>query len=140
MESGIDFNRADIVIQYGVASDETKTIQQAGRGGRDSDNRSLFLIMYEPWVMEVDISNVPAGELEEDPDRPFCVDGKKYQNKISRTSIHCIRTIQCLTCICSSFTTYLQDKTPEGQLIPLLYVMHTQQQTFSMRFCHGILL
>jgi superfamily II DNA/RNA helicase len=30
MESGIDFNQADIVIQYGIPSDETKTIQRGG--------------------------------------------------------------------------------------------------------------
>jgi hypothetical protein len=34
-------------------------------------------MMDEPWINTLDISEVPAEELEEDPDQPFDLSSKK---------------------------------------------------------------
>jgi hypothetical protein len=34
-------------------------------------------MIFEKWVNEIDVSEVPSEELDEDPDRPFDVSGKK---------------------------------------------------------------
>jgi hypothetical protein len=44
------------------------------------------------------------------------VGNKKFPTKTERTSIHCIRTIQCSTCLRQIFATYLHDDAPEGKL------------------------
>jgi superfamily II DNA helicase RecQ len=114
MESGIDFKRADVVIQYGIALDETKTIQCGGRGGRNRDDKSIFLIMYEPWVKELDISKIPNKELQDSPDCPFSTVHKKSPTKQEHTSVQCIKTIQSRLCIRRNWALYLNDETPEG--------------------------
>jgi superfamily II DNA helicase RecQ len=114
MESGIDFIRADIVCQYGIPSDGTRLIQRGGRGGRNPEDRSLFLIMYEPWVKDLDLTTVPPAELEDDPDRPFTLSSSKRQPKSERTGCFCIHVVQSTSCIRSTFARYLDDPSPEG--------------------------
>ena len=75
MESGIDFNKADVVIQYGTPADGTMTIQRGGCGGRNMKDQSLFLIMYEPWAVDANLDGLP--DDGDDPDRPFSFDNKR---------------------------------------------------------------
>ena len=114
MESGIDFNRVDLVCQYGIAADGTKLLQRGGRGGRNPNDKSIFLVMYEPWVKELDLSNIPAAKFAEDPDRPFIISSSKRQPKTERTGCFCISLVQSATCIRRLFADYLGDSSFEG--------------------------
>jgi hypothetical protein len=73
-------------------------------------------MMYEDWVDNLDVSEVPPDELEEDPDRPFQLAYKKFPTKEERTGIHSIQTLQTANrcCLRKSFATYLNDTTPTG--------------------------
>ena len=92
MESGIDFNKADVVIQYGTPADGTMTIQHGGRGGRNMKDQSLFLIMYEPWAVDTNLDGLP--DNRDNPDRPFSSDNKKYSTKLACTSQFSLRLLQ----------------------------------------------
>ena len=74
-------------------------------------------MMYEGFVDELDVSEVPLDELEEDPDHPFELAYKKYLTKEERTGIHSIQTLQSTNkkCICRIFTEYLNDTTSTGK-------------------------
>ena len=73
-------------------------------------------MMYEGFVDELDVSEVPLDELEEDPDRPFELAYKKYPTKEERAGIHSIQTLQSTNkkCICRIFAEYLNDTTSTG--------------------------
>jgi hypothetical protein len=89
---GIDFNRCH-VITCGICNDGTK-IQRGGRAVRDPNNQALFLVIFENWVHEFDIREVPFEELDEDPDRPLDISGKKFPMKLERTGIFNIKLLQ----------------------------------------------
>jgi hypothetical protein len=75
-------------------------------------------MIYEPWIDDVDISAVPNEELEEDPDRPFDLSGKKYPTKMERTGIFSIKMLQDKTvCLRQHFADYLHDDSPNGLLL-----------------------
>jgi superfamily II DNA helicase RecQ len=120
MESGIDFKRADVVIQYGTPADGTLTIQRGGRGGRDMKDRSLFLIMYEPWAVEVNLDGLP--DDGDDPDRPFSSDNKKYGSKLARTGLFSLRLLQSRTCIRRHLLRYLRDESSGCTSLVLLII------------------
>jgi hypothetical protein len=114
---GIDFNQCN-VITYGICSDGTKTIQRGGRAGRNPCDKALFLMIFEKWVNEIDVSEVPSEELDEDPDRPFDVSGKKYPTKMERTGIYSINMLQdTATCIRKMFADYLGDRSLDGSCL-----------------------
>jgi len=73
-------------------------------------------MMFEDWVDEVDVSNVPLEELQEDPDRPFELAYKKFPTKQERTGIQSIQTVQSTNeaCIRGIFANYLNDTTSTG--------------------------
>jgi len=80
--------------------------------------------MYEPWIDTLDVSEVPAEELEEDPDRPFDLSGKKYPTKMERTGIFSITTLQDHSrCLRQIFADYLQDVSATGSYT-LIIVLH----------------
>jgi superfamily II DNA/RNA helicase len=116
---GVDFRKLTRVIQYGICADQCDNIQRGGRTGRDLNDWGLFLMMFEDWVDEVDISEVPAEELDEDPDRPFELTYKKYPTKLERTGIHSIQTLQSSNknCLRKIFAEYLNDSTSTGMFI-----------------------
>ena len=108
------------MIQYGMPADGTTTIQRGGRGGRNTKDKSLFLIMYEQWAKEVKLDAVSDGD---DPDRPFSFDNKKYGTKLARTGVFSYRLIQSTTCIRHLFAGYLQDNTADGMCNPQSIVL-----------------
>jgi hypothetical protein len=82
-------------------------------------------MMFENWVNEVDVSEVPSEELDEDPDRPFDVTGKKYPTKMERTGIFSISLLQGeVGCLHQGFAGYLDDHSPEGPSALLLCSWH----------------
>ena len=54
---GLDIPDIEIVVQYGISRDVPATLQRGSRGGRGS-KEALFLIMYEPWVDEIDLLEI----------------------------------------------------------------------------------
>ena len=82
-------------------------------------------MMFENWVNEVNVSEVPFEELDEDPDRPFDVTGKKYPTKMERTGIFSISLLQDkVGCLRRAFAGYLDDHSPEGLSALLLCSWH----------------
>jgi hypothetical protein len=67
------------VIQYGISRDVPTTLQCGGRGGRNKFNRVIFLIMYEPWVKDIDTSAI--GFAVSDLDHPTVAKLTKTSNK-----------------------------------------------------------
>jgi hypothetical protein len=59
----------ECVIQYGICRDLPNGLQRCGRGGRAPSTSALFLILYEPWVKNTDISSLER-DLK-DPDQPI---------------------------------------------------------------------
>ncbi|KAF8233528.1 hypothetical protein L208DRAFT_1266270, partial [Tricholoma matsutake] len=47
-------------IQYGICTEVPEMFQHGGHGGPDSDGFAFFLIMFEPWVAEVNITTINA--------------------------------------------------------------------------------
>ena len=104
---------------YGICSDGTKTIQRGGHASRNPEDKALFLMVFENWVNTVDVSEVPADKLDEDPDRPFDVSGKKYPIKMEWTGIFSMSLLQDGTrCIRRMFADYLGDHSPNGLCLP----------------------
>ena len=81
-------------------------------------------MVFESWVNQLNVSEVPFEELEKDPDRPFDVSGKKFPTKMERTGIFNISLLQdTSSCIREKFAEYLGDHSPNGLCIatsPLL--------------------
>jgi len=111
---GINFRSIYFVIQYGICAYVAELIQRGGRGGRDDDIMALFLIMYESWVLDLDVSHVTAGQLKDDPDHPYFTGLKKNLTKKERAGIASIVCIQSPECIRQIFAEYLDDTTLEG--------------------------
>lgn len=102
----------EVVIQYGIVQKQTDGWQRAGRAGRTPGMWAIFLILYEPWVLDIDLSEIL--ETLNDPDQPV---GKitKFSSKQARTGVESIRMIQLDICLRRLQAKYLDDKTPEGE-------------------------
>ncbi|PPR02849.1 hypothetical protein CVT24_002327 [Panaeolus cyanescens] len=110
--TGLDIPDIEIVVQYGISRDVPTTLQRGGRGGRGIKN-AIFLIMYEPWVDEVDITTLVNDQL--DPDHPFPKKLTPKSNKRERLGSAMIKIIQSdTTCLRRLFAGYLEDETPEA--------------------------
>jgi superfamily II DNA helicase RecQ len=110
---GLDIPDIEVVIQYGISRDVPTTLQRGGRGGRGPKD-ALFLIMYEPWVNEIDLSeiNVPA---DADPDHPNVGELSRYSTKQARLGLAMIKIIQLdEVCLRLLFAVYLKDQSLEG--------------------------
>jgi hypothetical protein len=106
-----------VVIQYGIVNNPTEGIQRGGRGGRDSETDALFLMMYEPWVLDLDLSGIDPMDLEDDPDRPFQCTTKKQPLKKERTGVASISMVQSSTCIRQFSANYLKDQAANGIIL-----------------------
>ena len=76
----------------------TITQQRGGRCGRDGVTPSIYLIMYESWTSNVDLS--AALDEEEklngnlDPDRPICGKITDKTKKRDRTGVSMLKLVQ----------------------------------------------
>ncbi len=71
------------------------------------------MIMYEPWVMDVDLSNVNLDVS--DPDHPTVAKLSKTSNKQERTGMGIIKIIQWRDCIRGGYAEYLGDGSSNGK-------------------------
>ncbi|KAN0128855.1 P-loop containing nucleoside triphosphate hydrolase protein [Lactarius tabidus] len=68
---GVDFPDVKIVCTVGLPGTMVDILQRGGRALRNSDDNTLFVIFYEPWVHDVPLEEYSEGDLG-DPDRPRC--------------------------------------------------------------------
>ncbi|KAJ7574751.1 hypothetical protein C8J56DRAFT_1064439 [Mycena floridula] len=129
--AGIHVTKLAIAVQYGLTADIPTDLQQGSRAGRDFDLPAIFLMMYEPWALTVDISLIP--EVLDNPDMPNTPTLIVKQNqKVASTATKQPRTskknraaVSVLhlvllsqghkkRCIHEFFVKYLDDKSPEA--------------------------
>ena len=104
-----------MVIQYGVSRGVPTTLQRGGRGGRNETGQAIFLIMYEPWVMNIDLSAIDFSVF--DPDHPNVTKLNKFSNKQERTGIAMVKIVQSegKECLRRMNAQYLADNTLDGK-------------------------
>ncbi|KAF5335342.1 hypothetical protein D9611_011739 [Ephemerocybe angulata] len=83
--TGLDVAGIPLVIQYGIPRDISSLLQRGGRAGRSTTAIALYIMMYEPWVLQIDISGV-SSDIASDPDRPILEPLQKNSSKQERTS------------------------------------------------------
>ena len=89
--------------------DVLNALQQCGHGERMLTTSALFLMLYEPWVKNTDISSLEK-ELN-DPDQPLQT-LTKTSKKPERTRVAMYQLMQSSDCICHFFAKYLCDDAP----------------------------
>ncbi|KAK1223963.1 hypothetical protein PQX77_013151 [Marasmius sp. AFHP31] len=73
LKQGIDYPDVDIVVNVDIPPDVPEALQRGGRVVRSSGKIGLFLILYEEWVLDIDLSEFfeeHKGLESSDPDRP----------------------------------------------------------------------
>ncbi|KAF9525193.1 P-loop containing nucleoside triphosphate hydrolase protein [Crepidotus variabilis] len=139
---GLDVLDIEVVIQYGITRDVPTTLQRGGRGGRNSSSHAIFLILYEPWVLDINTSSLLDLSLI-DPDYPNAGKLDKSSSKVARTGIAMIRMVQSTDCcIRTMWADYLGDKTPSALLFTAQYCCdrHTENGFDLRNFFKGRLL
>lgn len=110
IKQGLDIQGVRIVIQYGLCKNMAELAQRAGRAARDPNSSGLFLVMVEPFAL-----NLASDSLNRpDPDEPCAGKLKKNSSKQDRTSVASIRYVQSKTCLRDNFAGYLGDKSLQG--------------------------
>jgi superfamily II DNA/RNA helicase len=66
---GLDIRCVSIVIQYGVPRNMSEAAQRGGRAARDDETFGLFLMMVEPWALELELTD--KHDDINDPDKPY---------------------------------------------------------------------
>jgi len=112
-KQGLDIPDIEAVIQYGIPRDVPTALRRGGRSGRSKTGQAIFLIMYEPWVMDVDLSVVDF--TVSDPDHPIVMKLSKTSNKQERTGMAMIKIIQSKGCLRNAYAQYLEDTSPDGK-------------------------
>ncbi|KAJ3536083.1 hypothetical protein NMY22_g6193 [Coprinellus aureogranulatus] len=111
--TGLDVADIRVVVQYGVPRDVPNALQRGGRAGRSSSNCALFLLMYESWALDVDLSQV-AGDIASDPDHPIVNNLTRNTNKQDRTGWAILFVVQMLVCLRCLFADYLGDRSSDA--------------------------
>jgi superfamily II DNA/RNA helicase len=111
---GLDIADIETVVQYGITQDVPTTLQRGGRGGRTPSTEALFLIMYEPWVLDIDLLNLE--ENSSDPDFPYAGKLTKYSTKPAQTGVAMVRVVESKElCIRGFWADYLKDDSSTGE-------------------------
>ncbi|KAJ3818099.1 P-loop containing nucleoside triphosphate hydrolase protein, partial [Lentinula raphanica] len=106
--TGVDFPDIDMVVNIGLPPSKKDAIQRAGRVVRREGRQGLFLILYEAWVLEINLSEFD-NQWASDPDRPR----KKLSensNRRERAPFSMVHMIQLKECQRQSYASYLEDQ------------------------------
>ncbi|KAG1891422.1 P-loop containing nucleoside triphosphate hydrolase protein [Suillus subluteus] len=103
-----------VVIQYGVPRNMSEAAQRRGRAAWDDDIFGLFLMMVEPWALELELTD--KHDDDNDPDKPYAGVIKKNSSKQDRTGCAVLRYIQSKMCLREFYAKYLRDETPAGDI------------------------
>ncbi|KII83572.1 hypothetical protein PLICRDRAFT_119303, partial [Plicaturopsis crispa FD-325 SS-3] len=119
--TGLDIPGIERVLQYGLTTNGTDSVQRAGRGGRDSTTCALFLVMAEPWAYDIEIE---ADDEDPDPDKPHMPkpkDGNRSkQDRIGRASLAYVQSSGCLR---QFWASYLSDHSETGKQISPSFII-----------------
>ncbi|KAJ7597960.1 P-loop containing nucleoside triphosphate hydrolase protein [Mycena floridula] len=110
--TGIDFLRVDIVAQLGLPENGADALQKGGRAVRLPGSTGLVVFFYDPWVLDIELSEFDSGDLD-DPDRPRR-DLKKTSSAKERAALSSVRLMREHTCIRKFFADYLNDVAPDA--------------------------
>ncbi|KAL0057159.1 hypothetical protein AAF712_016207 [Marasmius tenuissimus] len=114
---GIDYPDVDIVVNVDIPPDIPEALQRGGRVVRGSGKIGLFLILYEEWVLEVDLSEFfeeHKGLDSSDPDRPRRALTDK-STRYDRAPYSLVKLVQDDSlCLRKYFAEYLGDNSPHG--------------------------
>ncbi|KAF8158781.1 P-loop containing nucleoside triphosphate hydrolase protein [Mycena galopus ATCC 62051] len=94
---GLDVAEIDGVILMGLPDNLTLVFQWLGRGGRSSTRDAFGIMMIEPWVFDMDLSNI-----------------KKNPRKQERIGTACVRLATCTGCKRSAFAKFFEDDSDEA--------------------------
>ncbi|KAJ7455168.1 hypothetical protein FB451DRAFT_1048993, partial [Mycena latifolia] len=111
---GLDIPGIDGVIIYGIVADLPIKSQWEDRAGRSTEADAFCVHMIEPWVSEINTSQMPIDP--NDPDHPLSDTAltKKNPTKQERTgraSVHHATSPECERVLKAA---YYQDNSPEG--------------------------
>jgi len=121
VSQGLDFQRVEIVIQYGMCQDLCSQIQRAGRCTRDPNIHGLFLYMPEPWAL-TQRCDLASQLYQDNPDLPLppetddstSTSKAKSTPKDQRISQGSLAYVQSSHCRRQFHATYLGDESPNG--------------------------
>ncbi|KAI0046676.1 P-loop containing nucleoside triphosphate hydrolase protein, partial [Auriscalpium vulgare] len=111
--TGIDISNVLVVAQYGFCRDIPNWRQRGGRGGRDASIHAIFITLYEPWAVDIDISGAKVDPS--DPDKPLHQLGK-HPSKQQRAGLAMLDLTQSSQCIRLFLANYFDDNTPSRVL------------------------
>jgi hypothetical protein len=109
---GVDFPDIKIICTSGLPGTMVDILQRGGCALRNSDDDTLFVIFYEPWVHDISLDKYSKGNLG-DPDRPRCP--LKLSSKWrERAPFSCLKLVKSTTCLRAEFASYLNDTSHLG--------------------------
>ncbi|KAJ3766263.1 P-loop containing nucleoside triphosphate hydrolase protein [Lentinula raphanica] len=106
--TGVDFPDIDMVVNVGLPPSQKDANQRAGRVVRREGRQGLFLILYEAWVLEIDLSEYD-NQWASDPDWP-CKRLTDNSNRRERAPFSMVHMIQLKECQRHSYASYLGDQ------------------------------
>lgn len=116
----MDIPGIDGVIQYGICTEIPEMVQRLGRGGCGEPVReAFFVMMIEPWVLDLDVDSLDEKLELDDPDRPFATSDKKTPTKRECVGIAAVRLVHSPVCLREQLADNLQDDSPNGMYISL---------------------
>jgi hypothetical protein len=119
-----------IVCNVGLPATIVDALQRGGRAIRQSDDDALFVIFYEPWVLDIDLDDYSTGNIL-DPDRPR-KDLHDNSLRRDRAPYFSVKLIQDKICLRKSFADYLGDTLPGGLKNYLLSLQPDSLQVFHL--------
>lgn len=101
----------------GLPSTVVDALQRGGRANRTAQEPVLFVMFYDPWVLDIDQADFDknAQKFLQDPDRPR-EELRIAAQRRERAPLSLINLAQSDTCLRSLFAQYLNDSTPQGEL------------------------
>ncbi|KAL0563514.1 hypothetical protein V5O48_018553 [Marasmius crinis-equi] len=114
--TGIDFPDVDIVINVNIPPTGADALQRGGRANRQLMKFGLFLILYERWVLEVDLDEFEENRAAfgDDQDRPRekLTDKSDVRERAASSMVRLLSDDQL--CMRKFFRDYLGDESPNS--------------------------
>ncbi|KAL0063541.1 hypothetical protein AAF712_009546 [Marasmius tenuissimus] len=134
--TGIDYPDVDIVVNVDVPPDVPEGLQRAGRVVRASEKTGLFLILYEAWVVEIDLDEFTVDHMgvdPKDPDRPrkALSDKSTRQERVPRSFTKLIQDGE--KCLREFFAEYLNDKSTSALDFNGSHCCHRHNNRFNLQ-------
>ncbi|KAJ7735353.1 P-loop containing nucleoside triphosphate hydrolase protein [Mycena metata] len=110
--TGLHVPNIDAVVDYGAPQFKLTGLQRGGRCGRRGQ-KSVYLVMAEPWVYTASLEAVDPDSI--DPDRPISGRLLKNAKKPARTGLAIVSYIRSKVCLGEMIRRYLADNLENGK-------------------------